>query len=149
MSGPTDVRKDQASAAGDKTSAANAAKTKKPMPFKRTYFGLGLWNVYFICKFALAYAGYLRLDLLLNAVFFLFVLIPVTGKWLNGLRQIPQKRGVAFVCQRPIKCLKAIFQTEFQQIQIATLLFLASGASRPVPGNDGRFPHLPTPVAAQ
>ena len=88
MSGPTDVRKDQASAAGDKTSAANAAKTKKPMPFKRTYFGLGLWNVYFICKFALAYAGYLRLDLLLNAVFFLFVLIPVTGKWLNGLRQV-------------------------------------------------------------
>ena len=88
MSGPTDVRKDQASAAGDKASAANAAKTKKPMPFKRTYFGLGLWNVYFICKFALAYAGYLRLDLLLNAVFFLFVLIPVTGKWLNGLRQI-------------------------------------------------------------
>ena len=54
----------------------------------------------------------------------------------NGLRQIPQKRGVAFVCQRPIKRLKAILQTEFQQIQIATLLFLASGASRPIPGND-------------
>ena len=51
----------------------------------KTYFGLGLWNVYFIGKFALAYTGYLRLDLLLNAAFFLFVLIPVKGKWLHRL----------------------------------------------------------------
>ena len=54
----------------------------------KTYFGLGLWNVYFIGKFALAYTGYLRLDLLLNAAFFLFVLIPVKGKWLHRLHAL-------------------------------------------------------------
>ena len=88
MSGQTDARKDQAGTSGSSLLEASSARMKKAKPFKRTYFGLGLWNAYFICKFALAYAGYLRLDLLLNAVFFLFVLIPVTGKWLNGLRQI-------------------------------------------------------------
>ena len=88
MSGQTDARKDQAGTSGSSLLEASSARMKKAKPFKRTYFGLGLWNAYFICKFALAYSGYLRLDLLLNAVFFLFVLIPVTGKWLNGLRQI-------------------------------------------------------------
>lgn len=63
-------------------------KPQAPAPEPRTYFGLGLWNVYFICKFALAYAGYLRLDLLLNAAFFLFALIPVRGKWLHRLHAL-------------------------------------------------------------
>lgn len=52
------------------------------------FFGLGLWNVYFIGKFALAYTGYLRLDLLLNAALFLFILIPVKGKWLHRLHAL-------------------------------------------------------------
>lgn len=60
----------------------NVRKVTEP----RVFFGLGLWNVYFLCKFALAYTGYLRLDPLLNAAFFLFVLVPVKGKWLGRLR---------------------------------------------------------------
>ena len=67
MSGQTDARKDQAGTSGSSLLEASSARMKKAKPFKRTYFGLGLWNAYFICKFALAYAGYLRLDLLLNA----------------------------------------------------------------------------------
>lgn len=60
-------------------------KTAVPTP---AYFGLGIWNVYFIGKFALAYTGYLRLDLLLNAAFFLFLLIPIRGKWLHRLHAL-------------------------------------------------------------
>ncbi len=54
----------------------------------KPYFGLGLWNVYFICKFLLAATGYLRLDLGLNALLFLFVLFPIAGKWINVFRQL-------------------------------------------------------------
>lgn len=69
----------------------DALKTLKQAATK-PYFGLGLWNVYFICKFLLAATGYLRLDLGLNALLFLFVLFPIAGKWINILRQV-----VAFV----------------------------------------------------
>ena len=68
------------------SSGAGAARSAQPP--RRTYFGLGLWNVFFIGEFALAYTGYLRLDLLLNAVFFLFVLVPITGRVTNALRQL-------------------------------------------------------------
>lgn len=60
-------------------------KASVPTP---AYFGLGIWNVYFIGKFALAYTGYLRLDLLLNAAFFLFLLVPIRGKWLHRLHAL-------------------------------------------------------------
>lgn len=51
------------------------------------YFGLGLWNVYFLCKFALAWYGYLRLDPLYNVLLFVWVLLPVRSRVLNVLRQ--------------------------------------------------------------
>ena len=68
------------------SSGAGAARSAQPP--RRTYFGLGLWNVFFIGEFALAYTGYLRLDLLLNAALFLFILIPVKGKWLHRLHAL-------------------------------------------------------------
>ncbi len=65
---------------------SDALKTLKHAA-TRPYFGLGLWNVYFISKFLLASASYLRLDLGLNALLFLFVLFPISGKWSNIVRQ--------------------------------------------------------------
>ena len=38
--------------------------------------GLGLWNVYFICKFFLTQLGYLRLELFANIALFCFLLLP-------------------------------------------------------------------------
>ena len=85
-----EVGKAQQSAAGspqhgEAPQAPGAGRTWTPA---RSYFGLGLWNVFFICEFALAYTGYLRLDLLYNAILFVFVLLPVPGRALNALRQL-------------------------------------------------------------
>ena len=86
--GPEESTQSAQSAQGESSPRAlELVELDKDRTGPRTYFGLGLWNVYFICKFALAYAGYLRLDLLYNAIFFLFVLVPVNGRVLNALRQ--------------------------------------------------------------
>ena len=42
--------------------------------------GLGLWNVYFICKFFLTQLGYLRLELFANIALFCFLLLPANSK---------------------------------------------------------------------
>ena len=53
---------------------------------KLPWRGLGVWNVYFILKFALAYFSYLNLDVLWNALLLVFLLIPIPYRWLNALR---------------------------------------------------------------
>ena len=50
--------------------------------------GLGLWNVYFICKFALAYFGYLTLNPLANAVLLAFLLLPFDRKVVRILQTV-------------------------------------------------------------
>ena len=53
---------------------------------KLPWRGLGVWNVYFILKFALAYFSYLNLDVLWNALLLVFLLIPIPYRWLSALR---------------------------------------------------------------
>ena len=48
--------------------------------------GLGLWNLYFLAKFGLAWAGYLNLSLLWNALFIAALLIPLRSGILRFLR---------------------------------------------------------------
>lgn len=50
--------------------------------------GLGLWNVYFICKFFLTQLGYLRLELFANIALFCFLLLPVSSKGMRFLKQL-------------------------------------------------------------
>jgi len=54
---------------------------------KLPWRGLGVWNVYFILKFALAYFSYLNLDVLWNALLLVFLLIPIPYRWLSALRR--------------------------------------------------------------
>lgn len=49
--------------------------------------GAGIWNVYFLAKFALALAGYLTLNPAANAGLFAAVVFPIRHRWLNRLRQ--------------------------------------------------------------
>ncbi len=39
--------------------------------------GLGAWNLYFLAKFGLHWSGAMKFDLLLNAVFAAFLLMPL------------------------------------------------------------------------
>lgn len=50
--------------------------------------GLGLWNVYFILKFALAHYEYLTLNLLYNGLLLLFILLPISNRALHLLRTV-------------------------------------------------------------
>ena len=50
--------------------------------------GLGLWNVYFICKFFLTQLGYLRLELFANIALFCFLLLPANSKGMRVLKQL-------------------------------------------------------------
>lgn len=50
--------------------------------------GLGLWNVYFICKFFLTQLGYLRLELFANIALFCFLLLPANSKGMRFLKQL-------------------------------------------------------------
>lgn len=54
----------------------------------RALGGLGLWNVYFICKFFLTELGYLRLELLANIALFCFLLLPARGKAARFIKQL-------------------------------------------------------------
>lgn len=54
-----------------------------------TYWrGLGVWNLYFLAKFALFWTGAINLQLLPNLVFAAFLLIPLPPLWLHRLRHI-------------------------------------------------------------
>lgn len=56
-----------------------------PMP---RWPGLGLWNLYFLAKLALAWAGYLNLHVLPNAVLAAALLLPLPGRALPIARQL-------------------------------------------------------------
>lgn len=49
---------------------------------------LGLWNVYFILKFALAHYEYLTLNFLYNGLLLLFILLPLKNRFLSVARTI-------------------------------------------------------------
>lgn len=52
----------------------------------RPWKGLGIWNVYFVLKFALAGFGYINLNLLGNALLMAWFLLPVERRGLRILR---------------------------------------------------------------
>jgi cellulose synthase operon protein YhjU len=54
----------------------------------RAWPGLGLWNLYFILKFTLLWAGYLNLQVLPNAVFAAALLLPLPHRYLRLLRTL-------------------------------------------------------------
>lgn len=51
-----------------------------------SFTGLGLWNVYFIAKFALAHYEYLTLNFLYNGLLLLFILLPLKNRFLRLVR---------------------------------------------------------------
>lgn len=51
-----------------------------------SFTGLGLWNVYFIAKFALAHYEYLTLSFLYNGLLLLFILLPLKNRFLRLVR---------------------------------------------------------------
>ncbi|WP_256582664.1 cellulose biosynthesis protein BcsG [Pseudomonas sp. Irchel 3A5] len=53
-----------------------------------TWQGLGLWNLYFIIKLALLWAGYLNLQILPNLVFAAVLLVPLSNRYLRLLRTV-------------------------------------------------------------
>ena len=53
-----------------------------------SFRGLGLWNVYFILKFALAHYEYLTLNLLYNGLLLLFVLLPTKSKAIRFIQTV-------------------------------------------------------------
>lgn len=52
----------------------------------RSWKGLGIWNVYFVLKFALAAFGYINLDFLSNALLMAWLLLPIDRRALRILR---------------------------------------------------------------
>lgn len=50
--------------------------------------GAGIWNLYFLGKFALALAGYLTLNPAANAALFAAVVFPLRLRWLSRLRHL-------------------------------------------------------------
>ena len=54
-------------------------------PFLR---GLGWWNVFFACEFALAACDYLSLSVLYNALLFFVLLLPVANRKLSIVRHV-------------------------------------------------------------
>lgn len=54
----------------------------------RSWKGLGIWNVYFVLKFALAAFGYINLDLLGNALLMAWLLLPIDRRALRILRGV-------------------------------------------------------------
>ena len=50
--------------------------------------GAGLFNLYFLLKFALAYLGHLNLHVAANALLFVFVLIPIGLPFLRRVRKV-------------------------------------------------------------
>jgi cellulose synthase operon protein YhjU len=54
----------------------------------RVWPGLGPWNLYFILKFALLWAGYLNLQIVPNLVFAAALLLPLPHRYLRILRTV-------------------------------------------------------------
>jgi cellulose synthase operon protein YhjU len=54
----------------------------------QVWSGLGLWNLYFIIKFALVWTGYLNLQVLPNVVFAAALLLPLPYRYLRLLRNL-------------------------------------------------------------
>ena len=54
----------------------------------RAWSGLGPWNLYFILKFALLWAGYLNLQVLPNLVFAAALLLPLPHRYWRVLRTV-------------------------------------------------------------
>lgn len=54
----------------------------------RYWRGLGLWNVYFIAKLILFWAGYLNFHAYYNLVFASILLLPLPPLWLHRLRHV-------------------------------------------------------------
>lgn len=50
--------------------------------------GLGLWNLYFLSKFVLAWSGHLHLQILPNLIFALALLIPVSSALWRRIRSL-------------------------------------------------------------
>jgi cellulose synthase operon protein YhjU len=76
----------------------NSNQKEKAARTHRTWQGLGIWNVYFILKFALASFGYLNLDILYNALLLVFLLIPLDNRRLHVLREaVAVVAGLALV----------------------------------------------------
>ena len=61
-------------------------------PFLR---GLGWWNVFFACEFALAACDYLSLSVLYNALLFFVLLLPVANRKLSIVRHVLAAAGAA------------------------------------------------------
>ncbi|QKZ07457.1 cellulose biosynthesis protein BcsG [Pseudomonas eucalypticola] len=59
-----------------------------PAPRVREWPGLGLWNLYFILKFALLWAGYLNVQVWPNVVFAAALLLPLPHRYLRVLRTV-------------------------------------------------------------
>ena len=57
-------------------------------PMLAHWRGLGWWNLYFLAKFVLLWAGALNFQLLPNLVFAAFLLVPLPPLWLHRLRHI-------------------------------------------------------------
>lgn len=80
----------------DKTSmTAGASRSASASPSARSesapglilpFAGLGVWNLYFLAKFALATAGRLELSILWNALLLAALLVPMKGRALRILR---------------------------------------------------------------
>ncbi|MCJ8207947.1 cellulose biosynthesis protein BcsG [Pseudomonas sp. RGM2987] len=54
----------------------------------RVWPGLGHWNLYFILKFALQWAGYLNIQVLPNLLFAAFLLVPLGSRFRPVMRQL-------------------------------------------------------------
>lgn len=50
--------------------------------------GLGLWNLYFLAKFLLAWTGHLNLQVMPNLIFALVLLIPLAHPLLRRVRTL-------------------------------------------------------------
>ncbi|MGY4491653.1 cellulose biosynthesis protein BcsG [gamma proteobacterium L18] len=59
-----------------------------PPRVRAAWPGLGLWNLYFILKFALVWTGYLNFQVLPNVVFAAALLLPLPHKYLRVLRTV-------------------------------------------------------------
>lgn len=68
-------------------------------PARRPWRGLGAWNLYFLLKFGLLWAGMLNFHPLPNIAFAAALLLPLPGKWLPRMRQaiaIPIGAGLLY-----------------------------------------------------
>lgn len=64
----------------------NKKTTAAPLPLWQYWRGLGGWNLYFLVKFALLWAGYLNFHPMLNLVFLAFLLVPIPREKLHRIR---------------------------------------------------------------